>query len=604
MNQSNNSFFSFNLATKLYLSIGLMLVSLVIVVVGVINFTQQQAADAQLINVAGRQRMLSQRMTKFALLAAGGDELARDELRDAATLFGASFQALQQGSDTLSDDLRTLPNLEGLPRATPQNAIIALDKVGATWVTFQSNIDFIITNNSEIRVAEALADMTRTNETLLTDSNAVVTALEVDSNVRLQNVQRFVGLMALVTILFAIGSSLLLRRTIQQANEVRFVIDAVDTGNYALRAQIVTQDELGQLANRFNSLLDNILNLIQSDEEKQSVQQSIMKLLDEVGTVAEGDLTVEAEVTASMTGAIADSFNFMIEQLRNIISDVQEATLQVSSSANQIQTTAEHLSLGSETQAAQIIDTSAAIDEMTISIQQVSENAVMSATVGEQARSNAQEGAQAVRDTIRGMNRIRSQVEDTTKRIRRLNDSSNRIGEIVELIDDIADRTSILALNASIQAELAGDAGRSFGVVAEEVERLAVRSTQATQQISVLIRNIQSEITEVIGAMESTNQEVGAGSSLANEAGDRLQEIEIVSERLSELIQSISLASKQQARGSETIARSMNDIANVTQQTAAGTKEATVSIGNLARLADELRASVSTFKLPAQNGRY
>jgi twitching motility protein PilJ len=208
-----------------------------------------------------------------------------------------------------------------------------------------------------------------------------------------------------------------------------------------------------------------------------------------------------------------------------------------------------------------------------------------------------------VQETIKEMNRIRDQVQETARRIKRLGESSQQIGEIVQLIDDIADRTSILALNASIQAAMAGEAGRGFAVVAEEVERLAERSTEATKQIATLIRTIQSETDEAVAAMETTTHEVAAGSELANRAGQTLIEIEGVSKRLAELIQSISQAAKQQARGSESLAVSMDEISEVTQQTAAGTKQATVSIGTLALLADELRASVSTFRLPDGNGR-
>jgi methyl-accepting chemotaxis protein len=386
---------------------------------------------------------------------------------------------------------------------------------------------------------------------------------------------------------------------------IGYIVDLfsqIGMGNYGARAEVTTSDELGTLSTSLNAMLDNTLTLIQTREERDVMQASIMKLLDEVSGVAEGDLTVEAEVTADITGAVADSFNFMTSQLRDIISGVQEATLQVSSSANEIQTTAEHLAQGSETQAGQIADTAAAVEEMAVSIQQVSENAALSATVGEQALANAQQGTKAVQDTVEEMNRIRDQVQETAKRIKRLGESSQEIGEIVQLIGDIADRTSILALNASIQAAMAGEAGRGFAVVAEEVERLAERSTEATKQITTLIRTIQNETNEAAAAMEATTQEVVAGSNLAEQAGQALAEIESVSNRLAELIQSISLAAKQQARGSETLATSMDEIAEVTQQTAAGTKQAAVSINSLAFLADELRASVSAFKLPGGDG--
>jgi methyl-accepting chemotaxis protein len=409
---------------------------------------------------------------------------------------------------------------------------------------------------------------------------------------------------AAVAALAATGLAVLVTRGLTV--QVRYIMNlfgSIGIGDFDARAEVTSGDELGTMATSLNAMLDSTLALIQTREERDAMQASVMKLLDEVSGVATGDLTQEAEVTADITGAIADAFNYMIAQLRDVVSGVQDATLQVSSSANEIQTTAEHLAQGSEAQALQISDTAAAIDEMAVSIQQVSENAALSATVGEQATANAQQGTQVVQDTIEGMNRIRDQVQETSKRIKRLGESSQEIGEIVQLINDIADRTSILALNASIQAAMAGEAGRGFAVVAEEVERLAERSTEATKQIDALIRTIQNETNEAVAAMEATTDEVVAGSQLANQAGQALVEIESVSNRLAELIQSISLAAKQQARGSETLAKSMDDISNVTQQTAAGTKQAAVSISNMALLADELRASVGIFKLPGGNGR-
>lgn len=384
----------------------------------------------------------------------------------------------------------------------------------------------------------------------------------------------------------------------QQVRAMTELFGEIGIGNFKARAKVLSQDELGEATGSLNAMLDNTLNLIQSRGERDRIQSSIRKLLEDVSGVAEGDLTREAEVTAEVTGAIADSFNYMLTELRRIITDVQDATLQVSASANEIQATTEHLAEGSESQAAQIVDTSAAIDEMAVSIQQVSENAVLSASVADEARRNAQQGAKSVGRTIQGMAAIRDQVQETAKRIKRLGESSQEIGEIVQLIGDIADRTSILALNASIQAAMAGEAGRGFAVVAEEVERLADRSTEATKRIATLIKAIQTETNDAVAAMEGTTREVVQGTSLANEAGTALTEIQAVSNRLAELIQSISLASKQQARGSEALAKSMGDISQITQQTAAGTKQAAVSISSLASLADRLRGSLDRFRLP------
>ena len=428
----------------------------------------------------------------------------------------------------------------------------------------------------------------------------------IDSQEALQpiaNAQRNAIIIGLASIILAaILAFFFTRQLLGQVNKITELFQSIRRGDYHARVPVLTQDELGRMAGNLNTMLDDTLNLIQTREERDNIEAAIMRLLDEVSGVAEGDLTARAEVTDDLTGAIADSFNMMITELRAIIQNVQQATLQVSSSANEIQATAEHLAYGSESQASQIIDTSAAIDEMSVSIQQVSENATTSATVSRQALNNAQRGTRAVQNTISGMQRIQEQVQETAKRIRRLGESSEEIGKIVELIEDIADNTAILALNASIQASMAGEAGSGFAVVAEEVEQLAEQATEATKQIGSLIRTIQSETLEAVQAMEITTQEVVSGSQLANEAGSALTEIETVSRQLSELIQSISLASQQQARGSETLARAMSEIAEVTQQTAAGTKQAAVSINNLTLLADELRGSVSRFRLSGGNG--
>ena len=401
------------------------------------------------------------------------------------------------------------------------------------------------------------------------------------------------GLTVVAVVAFAVA-----RNITGQVRNLTTVFDRIEAGDYKTRAAVLSADELGQMTAALNRTLDKTLVLIQSSDEKDEIQRSIMKLLEEVGGVADGDLTRDAEVTADMTGAIADSFNHMIDQLRKIIGSVQNTSIQVSTAANQIHASSDHLAKGSESQAEQIVNTSAAIDEMAVSIQQVSENAVTSSTVAQQALTNAKQGNAAVRNTIDGMNRIREQAQETAKRIKRLGETTQEIGQIVQLIDDIADRTSILALNASIQAAAAGDAGRGFGVVAEEVERLAVRSTEATKKIAALVKAIQSETTEAVAAMERNIQEVVGGSKVANQAGQSLAEIEAVSVRLAELIQSISLAAKQQARGSDALSKAMSEISRITQQTASGTKQTAESVSDLAGLADALRGSVSKFKLP------
>jgi len=384
----------------------------------------------------------------------------------------------------------------------------------------------------------------------------------------------------------------------QQTRHIMRLLEKIGDGEYRARTPVTSNDELGMMAGSLNTMLDNIIALIQTREERDQMQAAIMKLLEDVSRFADGDLTKEAEVSEDFTGAIADAFNMTIAQLREVIRRVQDATDKVSSSAHTIYTKAEQIAHGNESGAMGVSTVTEAIDGMAASIQAVSENSTQSADVATKSLESSRQGSRAVQATIEGMTRIRERVQATAKRIKRLGESSQEIGEIVQVINDLAERTSILALNASIQAAMAGEQGRGFGVVAEEVERLAQRSARATDQIAGLVSAIQGETNETVVAMEETTREVVAGSQLSQDAGKALGQIESISNQLAALIQSTSLSSRQQARAADDISMSMNQISEITQQTADGTKQAASSIRELATLADDLRNSVSTFKLP------
>lgn len=343
---------------------------------------------------------------------------------------------------------------------------------------------------------------------------------------------------------------------------------------------------------------DTQRDLQQTAETNEQNQNAILRLLDELADLADGDLTTQATVTEDFTGAIADSINFAIDQMRSLVSSINTTAVQVSSAAQETQATAMHLAEASEHQAQEIAGASAAVNEMAVSIDQVSANAAESAAVAERSVAIAKKGADVVQATINGMDNIREQIQETSKRIKRLGESSQEIGDIVSLINDIADQTNILALNAAIQASMAGDAGRGFAVVADEVQRLAERSSAATKQIEALVKTIQNDTNEAVISMEQTVAEVVRGARLAQDAGVALEEIENVSKNLADLIQNISNAARQQASSAGHISNTMNVIQEITSQTSAGTTATAKSIGNLAQLANDLRSSVAGFKLP------
>jgi twitching motility protein PilJ len=340
------------------------------------------------------------------------------------------------------------------------------------------------------------------------------------------------------------------------------------------------------------------------EETNEANQIAILRLLDELSNLADGDLTSKATVSEDFTGAIADSINFTIDQLRVLVSRINETAVEVSDSAETTQGTALHLAEAAEHQAQEIAGASAAINEMAVTIDQVSSNASESAAVAERSVKIANTGAEVVQSTIDGMDTIREQIQDTAKRIKRLGESSQEIGDIVSLINDIADQTNILSLNAAIQASMAGDAGRGFAVVADEVQRLAERSSAATKQIEALVKTIQSDTNEAVISMEQTTAEVVRGARLAQDAGVALEEIETVSANLAELIQNISNAARQQAASAGHISNTMNVIQEITVQTSSGTTETASSIGTLAEMAVELRTSVEGFKLPEDDSAF
>ena len=338
-----------------------------------------------------------------------------------------------------------------------------------------------------------------------------------------------------------------------------------------------------------------------SRQETESVnrqnQDAILRLMNELGDLADGDLTVTATVSEDITGAIADSINYTIEELRVLVGRINDAAGRVTLATEIAQQTSAELLAAAERQSVEIQDAGQSVLAMASSMTQVSGDANQSAQVARQSLAAAGKGTQAVQDSIKGMNEIREQIQETSKRIKRLGESSQEIGEIVELISDITEQTNVLALNAAIQAASAGEAGRGFTVVAEEVQRLAERSGEATKQIAAIVKTIQTDTQDAVSAMEESTQGVVEGAKLSDAAGQALAEIGEVSQNLADLIESISSATQEQADSATGVAGKMQDILRVTEQTTAGTQKTATAVGELAGLATELKGSVAGFKV-------
>jgi len=513
----------------------------------------RQGAPADQVYIATRQLMLTQRISSnVSLVLEGGENAvtAADRFGRDAALFGSVIQSMLRGNPA-----------KRIQKITNPNERAKLQLVQKQFNQIRNQVGAILDRSPEMfQVSGAAEEVLSTSSTVLKHIESTGVAYQEYTKGRLEPIMAYV--LGLVALVFVILLGFLYMR------------DSRKTLMYTESQRRSTEE-----TNKRN-------------------QEAILRLLDEMGDLADGDLTVHATVTEDITGAIADSINYAIDALRNLVHAINETTQQVSSAAQQSQATAMHLAEASDHQAQQITGASSAINEMAVSIEAVSSHAGELADEANRSVDIAVRGNEAVQRTIHGMDSIREQIQETSKRIKRLGESSQEIGDIVELINDIAEQTNILALNAAIQAAMAGEAGRGFAVVADEVQRLAERSGDATKQIEALVKGIQSDTKEAVSSMESSTAGVVKGAQLAQNAGESLEQIENVSKHLAELITNISDSAKQQASAANNISDTMNVIQEITTQTSAGTNETAASIGNLAELANELRRSVAGFKLP------
>jgi twitching motility protein PilJ len=513
----------------------------------------QTNASSREVSQIGQMVMLTQRMAKNANTLLGADvidpEVALLMDRDAAT-FRDLLTALQKGSDSLK-----------ISAARDAETVEKLAELDKAFGEFRTALTGINSNLKDLANAkQAARRIVEESDALFDSAQKLTQAYENELTER--NVNSWIlG----ITILLAIGVIALM---------VKVYVD--DQRRRAQEAD--RQRENVQLQSRTN-------------------QDAILRLMNEMGALAEGDLTVKATVTEDITGAIADSVNFTIEELRVLVGRINNAASQVTTATEAAEQTSTQLLAAAEFQSREIKGTSSAVLNMAEAMNDMMASASQSANVARQSLAAAQKGTQAVHNSISGMNEIREQIQETSKRIKRLGESSQEIGEIVELISDITEQTNVLALNAAIQAASAGEAGRGFTVVAEEVQRLAERSGEATKQIGAIVKTIQTDTLDAVSAMEKSTQGVVEGAKLSDAAGQALAEIGDVSQRLSGLIETIAGAMQKQATRATEVASSMQDILSITQQTTDGTNRTATSVGELAALAKELKGSVSRFKM-------
>ncbi len=409
------------------------------------------------------------------------------------------------------------------------------------------------------------------------------------------------GVLALVAAISIVW--VLSKRVLRPVDELAKFSERLVAGDSRARAEVETGDEFEFIAENFNRSAAKVAHAVTSQQAQDSLQRSITDLLNTIKEVARGDLTIRGKVTNDALGNVVDSVNFMLDNFTKVLERVRKAAIDVSASANQILEAADDMTAGATQQDQEITNTSSAVEELTVSMKQVSNNAEASAEAARRALDAAEQGNRAVRDTLEGMQRIRASVQATAKKIKSLGDRSLEISEIINVINDITEQTNLLALNAAIEAARAGEAGRGFAVVADEVRKLAEHSRSATKDIAALIKAIQAETNEAVVVMEEGTREVEVGASLADQAGKALEAISSVVRQSAELVQEISLASKQQVRGTEGVANAMQIISGITRQTTQGARQTAATVGNMVRLSEQLNEALAQFRSTQQSSR-
>ncbi len=529
----------------------------------VVGTLVEAGAAPRQVYVATRQLLLAQRIeSNLSQMLGGGDKAAAaaDQFSRDVSRFGQVLKGMLGGDQQL-----------GVERVVNPAAVTRLNELTEQFRSIEQESNRVLNNAPELfQVQSATQAIARQGDALLEATNKLLQQYEASAadGITLFGLLKINYLYVYTLGIIAILLLLILSWQVNQETRLR--------------------------------LLESEQRKQETEEQNRRNQEAILRLLDELGNLAEGDLTVRATVTEDITGAIADSVNYAIEALRDLVSTINKTSEQMAVAAHETRGVADRLARASEVQARQLESASATVAQMATSMDEVADKTAASAAEADKSVTIAHEGGARVRHTIQGMDAIREHIQETSKRIKRLGESSQEIGDIIALINDIAEQTNLLALNAAIQASSAGEAGRGFAVVADEVQRLAERSGNATKRIEALVKTIQADTNEAIISMEKSTTEVVNGAGLAEKAGAALEATEAVSARLAGLINDVSSASRQVTEMAARVATVMKSINEITAQTAESSNATASSIGKLNRLAQELQQSVAGFRLPVQ----
>ena len=657
----------------------LVLITVIAAIVAFAALSRLEKQGEQYLQRVSEQQVLGQKIAKYALEAAAGDQASFDNLRLNRDRFITLMEELRHGAP------------EARLPAAPDNMAEPLREVENRWLALRAHVDEILLNQNSILSIREYVDVINAAIPRLQQLAEEVVRILVRTKAGQQQVYVATRQLMLAQRLRDNVSRVLSGGTrtaaaidqfSQDADRFGRVLDGMLAGDNSLNVARVRDPEaepiLAEAARLFRSISDHVAEIIeaapnvlpameavgevtaasegldlataemlagfdsnryasmigpirigptlvsvlgllamvwllmlgfallrdartraqQADQQNLRNQAAIRRLLDEMVDLSDGDLTIEATVTEDITGAIADSVNQAVEEMRTLVTTINETSVRVSASAQETRATALTLEEASEHQRNQIGKVSETVKAMSRAMNQMADDSAQSADIAQQSVSIAAAGGGTVRKTISGMDNIREQIQETSKRIKRLGESSQEIGNIVELIEDIADQTNILALNAAMQAAMAGESGRGFAVVADEVQRLAERSANATKQIDALVKTIQADTNEAVSSMEASTSEVVSGARLAEDAGEALQRIEQVSQEIASATKTVAQRLQQQSREAGSINETMGVVQGITSRTSEGTEQTTQSIETLAHMSEQLRQTVARFKLP------